>query len=319
MRTMLVVLLALTLTAGLAVAEKPVFKKGDPVLSRGLLDCSGAVSIACGDLVSGDTTGGSDVVDAYSPVGYSHEYGPEVVYELVVTGGAEDLFEITGTISNFSPVDLDIYILGSCEETDALAYGNTTFTTDCVGPGTYYVVVDGYNDDDFGPFDLEVTCEECVPPPPPPSPLPGGETCAEAVDLQAAGLQAFSLDMCNYVHDYSAASCTYYSSSGPDAVYSIYLEEGENFAACASPPDDGYSPDLQIYVVTDCADADGTCVAGDDGGNPECVDFNAPAAGTYYLIIDTWLSCGNGTTYVTIGAPVGNEDSSWGAVKSLYR
>jgi hypothetical protein len=41
--------------------------------------------------------------------------------------------------------DLDVFFLGSCDEADCLYYGNSTFTTMCLDPGTYYIVVDGYN------------------------------------------------------------------------------------------------------------------------------------------------------------------------------
>ena len=51
--------------------------------------------------------------------------------------------------------DLDIFFLGSCDENDCLAYGNTTFTSDAMLAGTYYIVVDGYSGD-CGDYMLEV-------------------------------------------------------------------------------------------------------------------------------------------------------------------
>jgi hypothetical protein len=155
-----------------------------------------------------------------------------------------------------------------------------------------------------------------VPPPPPP---PANDLCAGAVDLQEQSLTAFDLDLCLYADDYTpgvyGGSCTGWSANGPDATYKIHLGQGESFTVCETPTS-GYI-DLAIYAVTDCADAPGTCLAGDDSGNPECISFVAPATGWYYLIVDAYSGCGMVT--VTIDSPVANDAESWGAVKAIYK
>ena len=190
-------------------------------------------------------------------------------------------------------------------------------------PGTYYVMADTWPSPDcINAFTLSIVAYE--PPPPPPPILDGGDTCDDAVDLQAAGLQAFRVDLCNYTNNYSPGeyptSCTGYEAEGPESVYKINLGVGENFNVCIEPSDGGaYSIDLSLYLVTDCLDPVNSCVIGDDSGNPECISYTADVAGTFYLMVDTYSSCGDGMTTVTIDAPIANEESSWGAVKSLYR
>ena len=173
--------------------------------------------------------------------------------------------------------------------------------------GTYYVVVTGYS----GSTVIDeyiLTMEGC------PEPMEN-DTCEGAYDLQEMGLLEFDVDLCLYVNDYSpgtyGASCTGWSANGSDAVYKIYLNQGDNFSAC----EDG-SCDLSIYLITDCADPEGSCVVGDDSGNPECISYTADASGWYYLIVDAYSSCCE--VAVTVDFPTAAEDTSWGQVKTAY-
>ncbi len=302
-RTLLVLTVVLTLAVGPALAGKI---KTDPVLtSRGALDCSGAIPLACGDLVSGDNTGMPNNVETYSCTGWT-ESGGEVVYTFTLDGD----YSVTGTLSNMG-ADLDIWLLGSCDESDCLAYGNTSFTAD-LAAGTYYVVVDGYNGAE-STFDLALECNPILPPP---TELPGGETCADAVDLQQASLNRFSVDLTTYANDYFECGSFSWSFNGPDAVYKIYLQAGETFTATESG-----SCDMAMYLVTDCADTYGSSVACSDNccsGADEVISYVAEAEGWYYLIVDAYTGSGC-PVVITIDAPVANENASWGAVKAQYK
>ena len=156
MRAFCIVLMAL-LVASVAVAEDKDKLFVQPIPS-GLraLDCSNAIPIDCGAVVTGDNTGAPNNVDLYSCVAWS-EGGGEVVYELVIPEG--QCFTVTGTITDLA-ADLDVFFLGSCDENDCLTYGNTTFTSSCLEPGTYYIVVDGYGTA-ASAFTLTVDCVEC--------------------------------------------------------------------------------------------------------------------------------------------------------------
>ena len=157
MRTVVILTIALVVLGAFgAAAKKPV----EPVPgSRLLLDCDGALEVFCGDVISGTTIGGALNVDYYSCVGWL-ESGPEAVYFIELSGPTN--WDLTATISNLT-VDLDVFILGSCDENDCLAYGSTTATANDLGAGTYYIVVDGYNGVE-GDFTLTVNCFEQVPP-----------------------------------------------------------------------------------------------------------------------------------------------------------
>ena len=151
----LIIVLAVLLVASVAVAEKKLYVDPIPSGTRAL-DCSDAMPINCGDIVTGDNTGLPSSTDAYSCVGWNEAAG-EVVYELTIPEGL--CLEVTATIAEMT-ADLDIFFLGSCDENDCLYYGNDTFTTSCLEPGTYYIVIDGYNGAE-STFRLTVDCVEC--------------------------------------------------------------------------------------------------------------------------------------------------------------
>lgn len=49
------------------------------------------------------------------------------------------------------------------------------------------------------------------------------------------------------------------------------------------------------YVVTDCADTDGTCMGGTNRTNDQWLDLELEAATTYYIIVDSTVTSGSGT------------------------
>ncbi len=299
MKKLTIIMLVLALAATAAVAkDKPL-----PTFNaRGTLDCSAAVPIDCNTSVNGSTIGLPNNVDAYSCVGWN-EAGGEAVYELVL----DDDYTVTAYIHGMG-ADLDIFFLDGCVEANCLAYGNTLFTT-VVGPGTYYIVVDGYNGaEDF--FALTLECD-LVPDPAPV--LEGGETCDAAVDLQAAGVAYFSVDLSTYTDEYDS-DCFSWSLPGGDAVYKMDLEAGELFSVTMEG-----TCDMAMYIMGDCVGGESlACSDNCCSGAMETIDFVPTFTGTYYLILDTFPSAGC-EVVVTINNPISNDDASWGEVKSLFR
>ncbi len=149
------IVLAILLIASVAVADKKAYVDPMPGGVRAL-DCTNAIPIYCGDVVTGDNTGLPDNATYYSCTGWN-ESGGEVVYEFVVPAGV--CYEVTVALTP-SGCDLDVFFLGSCDENDCITYGDSGFTTACLVPGTYYIVVDGYSGAGC-PFELAVTCVEC--------------------------------------------------------------------------------------------------------------------------------------------------------------
>lgn len=115
------------------------------------LDVSEALSAWCGGVFFGDTTGKANNAHHYgNPVW--PETGPEDVYVLVKT--------VTSTLSvslQTVGADLDVFLLYAPDPQAVLAQGDQDLSYANLTPGTYYIVVDGY-DGDMGPYRLEVQC-----------------------------------------------------------------------------------------------------------------------------------------------------------------
>ncbi|MCD4689984.1 hypothetical protein K8S17_00830, partial [bacterium] len=158
MRRVLIVLMVLALATMLSAKVSDVH----PENTRGLLDCSVAIPIYCGTIdLPGTTIGAASNVSSYSCNTWN-ESGPEVVYEFVIPTGI--CYEVAISIDP-DGCDLDLYLLGSCDENDCLDYGDSSIVTNCLEEGTYYIVVDGYNDAECA-YTLTVECTECACPEP---------------------------------------------------------------------------------------------------------------------------------------------------------
>lgn len=304
--------------AGMAGADD-LAKKIEGELNAGLpatntLDCSGAIPIACGDLVSGDNTGGVSTADVYSCISWD-ESGPDVVYEFTL---ATDQI-VTVTISNMT-ADLDVFLLSACDEASCLEYGNTTFTTDCLTAGTYYIVVDGYGGAESA-YDLEVACVDCPQ-------TPDNDTCEDAIDLcgLADGTGAFNAAYTTVGanNDYDPGGfgnvCTGYSAAGGDVVYSVCLGTGGTLDLTQTG-----THDMSLYLITDCSDPTGSCVVGSDNccsGADEIISYtNTGGPTTFYVIVDGYSDEGAGTVYGTVTGccATATEENSWGQMKELFR
>ena len=155
-------------------------------------------------------------------------------------------------------------------------------------------------------------------PPPPPA---VNDVCTGAIDIQAQGLASWAVNLTNagtYYNDYSlptTGSCTGYSTPGPDAIYKIDLAAGEEIII-----DENGTCDVAVWIATDCANLLTTCVAGADATTTgsEVVAFTAATAGTYYVVVDAYTATGCPVT-VSVNSPVAAEESSFGALKAMFR
>jgi len=103
-----------------------------PRLVRQDLDCTGAVPIACDDVVLGNTTLAPSNVEYYSCSSWL-ESGPEVVHELVPPGPESYMVFV-----DLDPVgcDLDVFQLGDCDEGTCIEFGDVGFAAGPLAPGT---------------------------------------------------------------------------------------------------------------------------------------------------------------------------------------
>jgi len=321
MKHIVLVALVLLLAAGTAVADKEKLNGPPATATEGLLDCSNAIAIACGGSHADDTSLYPSVVSSYNMPGWSLN-GPEVVYELTIASPEQVTLDLVFPTAG----DLALLLLSECDENTVMAYsdaygdGAPEQIVEDLAAGTYIVVVEGWYADDMGPYELTVTCEA------PPEP-PVNDLCEGAIVIERCTSGLIEGDMTNGHDDYDPddgpeESCTGFYAQGNDVVYVMELLAGDivhlSFAEVVL-----YDFDESLYIITDCADANGSCVIGEDtGGESEDIDWTCDADGTYYVICDAWSSSSPGgpfTLTYDIECPVTpTEPTTWGKVKSMF-
>jgi hypothetical protein len=120
------------------------------------------------------------------------------------------------------------------------------------------------------------------------------DTCAQALDLTADALTAGGAmvtgNTTGFLNDVEPPStCTGYGPDGPDAIYLVTATAGQTITATVTPTGPGW--DTSIYVTQTCVLA-ATCLAGADvsaGNDPETVTWSVTGAGTYYVVVDSYL------------------------------
>ena len=134
---------------------------------------------------------------------------------------------------------------------------------------------------------------------------PDGETCATALVVEATPFIG-SGDTSGLADDYaySFGACPpetgAWGDGAPDQVWSFVPAETGLYAITLSADFDS-----NLYVVTDCADVDGTCVGGDEdagAGEAEELELQLLANTTYYIIVDAWGGPVAGTYTLSVDA-----------------
>jgi hypothetical protein len=253
---------------------------------------------------SGDTSTFVDDYDVVCP--YSGSTSPDVVYSFTAPADMTIDADLCG-----SSYDTKMYITDSigtviaCNDDSCPGYMSELFAVALTAGETYYIFVDGYGGSS-GAYVLNV--EGVIPVEP-----PANDVCDGAINLDEMG-QSFVVDTCDgYTNAYSdASSCTNYSANGADAIYYAVLPVGGQIDVCITA---GF--DLSLYLVTDCSDIAGSCVAGDDSGNPECISYTG-GPGTYYLVVDAYSTNACGEITVTVDNLVPTDDTSFSTIKSLF-
>lgn len=139
------------------------------------------------------------------------------------------------------------------------------------------------------------------------------DTCESAAYLIDQGFTSFDVDLCMYENDYEG--CGEMAAAGPDAVYRALVGAGEEMRLLATPVAGDF--EVSMYIVTDCGDTVGSCVASSDGDmTQQYLDYTAEVGTLYFLIIDSVQGCG--TVNVEMGGVLATEARSWSSVKALY-
>lgn len=125
-----------------------------------------ATPIACGGVITGNTSGANNQASSYSCVPWWPESGPERIYSLTLgqTTSLDALLHNLGA-------DLDLFLLGGTSPDQCLAHGDNSLSRQQLAPGQYYLVVDGFNGAS-GSFQLNVWCPLAVTATPTPTATP---------------------------------------------------------------------------------------------------------------------------------------------------
>lgn len=306
MKKFVIALMAVMMVTGLVYAsEKPALEK--PVLPVDINvdinenepndDCTMADYITAGDNYSAaiDPAGDQDWFEVFYP-----------------TGGVVIFETLPGDVN-----DTKMYLFAD-DCTTQLAYNDdggqgyySKIEYNLDANTTYYVQVVGYGSTTQGTYFLTMTAGD------PPSPAPENDTCEGALPLPFGD---FTFDNAGANDTYSAPSggCTGYTSHGIDVVYYVDLVENQQLEVTAES-----TYDTSLYLVSDCADIENTCVAGSDNyGEPEYFIFDAGTnPGRYYVIFDGYSSVGTEGVW-TVSVPTGvvaTDETSWDGLKSMYR
>ncbi len=125
---------------------------------------SAAVTIACGDTLSGDTSSGPEALSDEYGCGSYAETGPEAYY--VFTAPADG--DVSAALAGSGGADLELMLLGdsggdcdpagACLGASQQSGGDEQIDFTATSGTTYYLIVEGYSGA-AGAFDLTLTCQ----------------------------------------------------------------------------------------------------------------------------------------------------------------
>ncbi len=153
-----------------------------------------AIAVSCGNIYTGDTTL-ADLDQSNAPSGFGCDMDSRNVwYKFTGTGTAQtvtldlcgssydtSVLVYTGAAGNLS------IIAANDDDTSCASSGvnsKVVFTSN--GTTTYYIAIEGYNDDNFGPFTMNVTCAASNPP------AVANQTCALSLPVLVDGIDVSS-------------------------------------------------------------------------------------------------------------------------------
>ncbi len=129
------------------------------LVANEVFSCNNSILVNCGEIYSGTTKGGIYSTESYEIINWK-ETGPEKVHAIQIDSPGDIVASITTLDENNNATedhDLDVFILDECNTNSVVAFDDKNAVLKNAAPGTYYIVVDGYNGDQ-GNYELLVTC-----------------------------------------------------------------------------------------------------------------------------------------------------------------
>ncbi|HQK96603.1 MAG TPA: T9SS type A sorting domain-containing protein [Bacteroidia bacterium] len=183
---------------------------------------------------------------------------------------------------------------GTCVAYEQSSTGSKSLCANVTAGHTYYLVIDSWSTPTCNPYDISITAPVAL--------LPGA-TCGSPVNIASLPYSASNETTACMGNDYTNASlgsCGTLYESGEDKVYA-YTASG---AECIGITINGSSTNSIGYqVYSGCPGSAGaTCITGGGGANSGTLTGSIilPAAGTYYIIVDTWATPNNAQYNITL-------------------
>ncbi len=173
---------------------------------------------------------------------------------------------------------------GTCVAFSQSSSGNQSFCATVTSGQTYYLVMDSYPSPNCNAY-TNVTISA-------PSGTPAGTTCGNAPAIALPYTATGHTTTC-YGNDYtnaSSGSCGSLYESGEDRVYALTVAASTCIGITLS---NASTTSIGFQVYNGCPGSGGTCIGSAGGSNPLSGTVTLPAAGTYYIIVDTWASPSN--------------------------
>ena len=256
------------------------FDSACPPLNDNFAD---AISIACGENVTGDTTtatldeetapeGGGADVDAPN-VWYFYDSAVEgagdITLNLCPSGYDTSLLVYTGTSGNLTFVagndDNNAACGGCCQS-------NLTFQAN--GTDTYYIAIEGFNAGSVGMYDLTVTCV-------PPVAAPANDLCENAEALTLTVTTNGTTVGATQTGTQEQPTCDPFGVIA-DVWYSVELTGANNDLNVVTTITDT-SDQANVAVYPSCVADEASSLGCSDENGGETLTVNGLAAGTYYI------------------------------------
>lgn len=229
-------------------------------------------------------------------------------------GGEDEVFVFTPTASG----QITINMVSAASYTGMTLYNGCPSSTSCSGtPGTcvafaqdfngsksmcvnvtagttYYLITDSWPSPTCYAYDISITA--------PSGGLPAGTTCANAPVI-ALPYNAVGHTTACYGNDYTTGTLNLCASgyvTGEDRVYAVTVASAQCIGITLA---NASTWSIGLHVYSGCPGAAGTtCLFTDGGYYPMTATVVLPAAGTYYIVIDTWASPTNATYDLSVAS-----------------
>ncbi|MBN2695686.1 pre-peptidase C-terminal domain-containing protein, partial [bacterium] len=119
----------------------------------------------------------------------------------------------------------------------------------------------------------------------------GTDTCTNSTIISSTGVWTGTTVGATNDYTLGSGSCTGYPANGLDVVYQVELNAGDQLQAVLTGTTG--TGDLSLYLISDCSDDFGSCVAGSDentGLSSEEISFTATTSMTYFIVVDAYSS-----------------------------